>query len=49
MGKIDIWNLNRDVDVPQMSITTTAKSKDGDQAAVSQLSWSLNGKKLYSF
>lgn len=40
MGKLDLWNLNNDTEVPSASITL-----DG-QPAVNRLKWSLSGQQI---
>eukprot|EP00116_Pleurobrachia_bachei_P005322 sb/3465584/ len=41
MGRLDIWNINTDTEIPVVSVQTNARS------AINRLQWSTNGREIH--
>lgn len=42
-GKLDLWNLNKDTEVPDVSTRVDSLSASGENAAISRVAWSDDG------
>lgn len=45
-GRIDLWNLNQDTDVPVFTTKIESPSPTGEKAAVSRIQWSDDGSNI---
>lgn len=45
-GKLDLWNINKDTEVPIFSATIDSTAAGGEPAAISRVSWSDEGSNI---
>ena len=45
-GKLDLWNINKDTEVPEFSCKLDSLAQGGDTAAISRIGWSDGGDNI---
>lgn len=45
-GRLDLWNINRDTDVPILTTHVDSTVANGDKASISRVAWSSSGNQI---